>query len=292
MREMSRVSEQNPRARLDELPDGENELRLLIPPRPPPASVILVVYSVSPKTFEGFVTSHNRVLLRVSLGADTQFPSMIENYFDDEYRGALVYGTLRWEDMPIQAWREKHFKGYLGFAVPPDGVAGQPGFYLFIGGKPLHHEPEAMLTGPLSKHFFMLRLEGKPGLPPQPKLPSWEQKVIGGIEKFLITSKLAGLIKAAAARAPKPTPRVQAPPKPPPGAAAPPPPKQLDPYKVLGVPQDTTKEIVDRVFRVKSRGCHPDGFSGLPAQILAEAEVEFKRLTNARECIYKERGWR
>lgn len=250
-----------------------------------------MLYIVSPKSLDGLVKAHVGVLLRVTLGADTGFPSLIADYFEDEYRGVIAFGTLRWEEMSVPAWREKHFKDILGRSVVPNGTAGQPGFYLFIDGYPSHYEPEHTLKGPLEAYFFKLRLEGAPNLPPPAKFPSWERTILNNMEK-IIGSTLAGIpIQVAAERAPKPKPRLHAPPKPPPGAAKPTTLKKPDSYTVLGVPQDSTKEVVDKVFRLKSRGCHPDGYGGLPEAAIAMATDEFKRLTNARDDIYKKKGW-
>lgn len=252
-----------------------------------------MVYDVTTRTFEGFVKSREGVLIRVTYGTDTDFPSAIEDYFDSEYHGVIACGTMRWEDMTLEAWREKHFRGYAGREVVRGGTAGQPGFWLFIKGDPWHYESEVDLANFISAAAFHLQLKGQASRFSPTRLPSWENAVIAGIEKYLRSSMIAVSIAVAVKMAPKPQPqpRTQAPPRPPPGAAAPPPPKKEDPYVVLGVSRGATRETVDRVFRIRSKGCHPDGYHGLPEDVRAIAEADFKRLTNARDTIYVERGW-
>lgn len=251
-----------------------------------------MVYSVTPKTFAGFISSNKWAILRVTVGTDTEFPATIEDHFDTEYRGNLVYGTMRWEDMPVPAWREKHLKGYAVSVVGRNGLPGQPGYYLFINENLWHYEPEVDLSAPLVAAVFKLVLEGRGGTLQPPRRPSVENAVIGGIEKHLSMSIVALDLKVAAKMAPKPQAKPKQAPRPPPGAASPAAsPKQPDHHEVLGVPRDATKETVDRVFKRKSLGCHPDGYGGLPAEVVAGAEADFKRLTNARDAIYKQRGW-
>ncbi|MBI4438217.1 J domain-containing protein [Candidatus Uhrbacteria bacterium] len=250
-----------------------------------------MVYTVTPLTLEGFVEAHKGVVLRVTLGTDTSFPSVISDHFEMEYRGVIVYGTMRWEDMPVPAWRDKHFGGLHGLEIVRGGIPGQPGFYLFLGGNLWHYEPEADLGSAVHQAMFKLHLEWKTqGLRP-PRRPSWEHAVIAGIEKYMSMSMVAASVKVAAKMAPKPQPSAQRPPLPPPGAAAPPKPAKEDPYAVLGVPKGSTKGVVDKVFRVKASAFHPDKVNDLPADVRAMFEADFKRLTGAKDDIYKAQRW-
>jgi hypothetical protein len=56
------------------------------------------------------------------------------------------------------------------------------------------------------------------------------------------------------------------------------------PASVLGVADRAPREVVDAAYRVQAAAAHPDRAGG-------DAEW-FKKLTGARDTLYKERGWK
>jgi hypothetical protein len=56
------------------------------------------------------------------------------------------------------------------------------------------------------------------------------------------------------------------------------------PASVLGVADRAPREVVDAAYRVQAAAAHPDRAGG-------DAE-HFKRLTAARDLVYKARGWK
>lgn len=86
--------------------------------------------------------------------------------------------------------------------------------------------------------------------------------------------------------APSPSPTVSAPPPPRrpapedrPGRADPVTP--LDALEILGVTPTATREEVEKAFRARSLGCHPDKVAHLDAEFQALAHRKFQRLMEA-----------
>lgn len=57
---------------------------------------------------------------------------------------------------------------------------------------------------------------------------------------------------------------------------------------VLGVSPQASRVVVDAAYRVLAAEAHPDKHPKFPAT----AAHDFRRFTEAREIIYKERGWK
>lgn len=63
-------------------------------------------------------------------------------------------------------------------------------------------------------------------------------------------------------------------------------------WKVLGVPQDATREQITRAYRDLMTGCHPDKVAHLSPQLRKVAEREAKKLNAAREAALQDCGRR
>ena len=66
--------------------------------------------------------------------------------------------------------------------------------------------------------------------------------------------------------------------------------RNADGYDVLGVSRGASKEDIDTAFKQKQHGWHPDKFPSANDKKLANAVST--RLNNAKDQIYKERGWK
>ena len=59
-------------------------------------------------------------------------------------------------------------------------------------------------------------------------------------------------------------------------------------WKVLGVPQDATREQIARAYRDLMTGCHPDKVAHLSPELRKVAEREAKKLNAAREAALQD----
>ncbi len=66
--------------------------------------------------------------------------------------------------------------------------------------------------------------------------------------------------------------------------------RSADGYQILGVSRGASKEDVDKSFKQKQLGWHPDKFPSESDRDIASAVS--KILNNARDQIYKHRGWK
>ena len=62
---------------------------------------------------------------------------------------------------------------------------------------------------------------------------------------------------------------------------------QMDPFTILGVSMDSTREEVDRAYREKAKAVHPDKHSGS-----TESNIEMVRLNAAYEAVRLFKGWK
>lgn len=67
-------------------------------------------------------------------------------------------------------------------------------------------------------------------------------------------------------------------------------PNNADGYTILGVGRGAGKEEIDRAFKQKQLGWHPDKFPSPNDKDIANAVSTI--INNARDQIYKERGWK
>lgn len=254
------------------------------------------VTTLGQTTLRDFLCSSPGVVLRVTRGETPRFPPTLIEYLDREYPGAFRYGTLPREAVHVESWWDKHFRR----AEQVERAPGSPGYYLFVDGQLEDHAPAPELPPKPATGLSALFLRSTPRLfqdAEARRLAELGEAVASTLEaRILARPALEQRLLAASSR----------------GAAerrrreedlrrnlggrrdAPPPLRRAepDPYAVLGVPKSASRDEIDRVFRIQAPAWHTDRYVGLSPETRAHAEERFKRLSAARERIYRLRGWR
>lgn len=63
--------------------------------------------------------------------------------------------------------------------------------------------------------------------------------------------------------------------------------KKLDPYKLLGVTKSSTKEEINKAYKLAAKKYHPDNFSTLGTEFEEIATIKMKELNSARDACLK-----
>lgn len=79
-------------------------------------------------------------------------------------------------------------------------------------------------------------------------------------------------------------------PPPPPWPAPPTPPGEAEAFAILGLPAGSSGEEIDRAFRERALGCHPDKAAHLDEEIQRLAAEKFLRLRAAYDRLRKVPG--
>jgi len=255
------------------------------------------VTTLGQTTLRDFLRSSPGVVLRVTRGETPRFPPTLIDYLDREYPGAFRYGTLPREAVQVESWWDKHFRRGEEAAPTP----GSPGYYLFVDGQLEDHAPAPAPPSKPATGLAALFLRSTPRGHHEAearRLAELGEAVASTLEASIQhRPELRLRLAAASSRGSADRRRREEELRRNLGGRrdVPPPlrrPAEPDPYAVLGVPRSAGREEIDKVFRIQAPAWHTDRYVGLSPETRRHAEEQFKRLSAARERIYRSRGWR
>jgi hypothetical protein len=87
-------------------------------------------------TLRTFADGATAAVVRVTDKHEQTVPSELMAYFENEYPDVFRYGHLPADAAPQSAWWERHFRKSTFSRLAGVVRDGQPGFYLFVRGRP------------------------------------------------------------------------------------------------------------------------------------------------------------